>query len=204
MVRFQKRKTKFKRKKKNGSSNASLQRQINSIRQTREYKFIDQQLQVTSGASLTITKLTNLAQGDTETTRTGSKIVITGILFKALLTDTASSNTRLMIVLDKQTNQAIYTEGDLIHDVTANDIIVSPINHNNRHRFKLLLDRVYPIDINKDTVIRRFYKVNIPILYDANVGSIADLTSNSLSFAQANDGGTGGLVLFMRLYFTDS
>ncbi len=81
----------------------------------KERKFIDTQIVNTAmSATGTITQLTNIQQGVTDATRLGNKITVVGVLLSYLQNSDITTNTRVMLVQDKQTNGAIYAAGDLL------------------------------------------------------------------------------------------
>ncbi len=175
----------------------------------KERKFIDTQIVntaiITTG---TITQLSNIAQGLTEFTRVGNKITVTGILLKYLQNANISTNTRVMLVQDKQTNGAIYVNTDLLEDASAQDIILSPRNSDFKRRFRVVYDRTHPFDVNARAthVVSKFFKMNIPLRYDTNVGDITDLQSSSFSLFVCTETAGAAVVntVFVRLFFTDS
>lgn len=117
---------------------------------------------------------------------------------------------RILLVLDKQTNGAIYTPSNLLSDTTINDSIVAPLELNSRQRLKVLRDKVYSIgDTGASNSIRfvKFYiRFNLPLLYQSNNGDITDLRSNSLSIAMFSSEATDGpdVTMYSRLRFVDS
>jgi len=134
----------------------------------------------------TIVQLTNLSQGDTTLTRDGSQIKAVSIQIDYFIkghVDELGTAARLMLVHDKQTNQAAYASSDLLHDVTINDVVVSPRNLDNTQRFSVLYDKTHIMGNNGSNISRgSFYKpLQIKLRYDGNDGTIADLTQSSLS-----------------------
>ncbi len=134
-----------------------------------------------------IVPLTNIAQGDTTITRDGASLKVMSLRCSYSLNANASAqNTlvRVMIVIDRQTNEAIYTGGDLLLDVTSGDNIVSPRNLNNNTRFKVLYDRVHAFtELGVSSNHRLFYKkLNLKLRFDNAAGAITSLTQSSMSF----------------------
>jgi len=160
-----------------------------------------------------IQQCTNVAQGDTIQTRTGNLTRVVSWLVKFTVKNnvTASDDMqlRVLLVLDKQTNGAIFTPANLLNDTTINDSMVSPLQLNSRMRLKILRDKVYNLSPggSNNVEFKKFYlKFNLPLVYEANNGTIADLRSNSLSVAffstEATDGPT--VTFFSRIRFVDS
>jgi len=127
-----------------------------------------------------ITQLSNIAQGDTTITRDGAQCKVIGIYLAYFLQVSATAPrtaVRIMLVLDKQMNQAIYTIGDLLEDVTGSDILITPRNLDNKHRFTVLYDKNHNLSTaNSTVVVRKYIKRNILLRYDASVPDITDLT----------------------------
>ncbi len=170
-------------------------------------------VQTTSAAldqTFDINQLTNIAQGDTTVTRDGAQCKVVAVEFNALIiaNDTnPKTAVRLMLVCDKQTNQAIYNIADLLDDSTAVDNIVSPLNLNNKHRFNVIYDRVHYCSLAKPVIhVKRTFKMNLLIRYDGSTPSIADLTQNSLSFNTVSNEATNTptIAFFHRIRYVDN
>ncbi len=184
---------------------AKLQRSVSS----KERKFIDTQIVNTAmSATLTITQLTNLVQGVTDATRIGNQITVVGCLMRYIMNSNISTQIRVMLVQDRQTNGVIYANSDLLQDATSQDLIVSPYNADFKRRFKIHYDRSHPFDVNGQSThfVSKYFAMNIPIRYDANAGDITDIQSSSLSFCAAAETAGAGVVntFFIRIYYTDT
>ncbi len=158
-----------------------------------------------------ISQTTNLSLGDTTTTRDGSNIKLVNLTFTYRLSIHPTAVTtfvRIMVIHDKQTNQAIYTAPNILHDVTVGDSIVSPRNLDHTHRFTVLYDKVHSLsEAGPMAVYRRFNKkLQLKLRYDADDGTIADLTSSSLSLMFVSDEATNTpLITFShRLRYVDN
>lgn len=189
-----------------------LARKVNRLVKSvnmKERKFIDTQIINTAMASTgTITQLTNLVQGVTDSTRIGNKITVVGCLLTYIIDANITTNIRVMLVQDKQTNGAIYTNADLLHDATAQDIIVSPKNADFKRRFHVYHDKNYSYSVAgvATKFYKKFFKMNVPMRFDANAGDITDLQSSSLSWFVATETAGAAVVntLFCRVYYIDS
>lgn len=177
-----------------------------------EYKCFD--VQVTNGPCTTtpaIVQLTNIPQGDTAITRDGNQIKITRNLLRYSISGNSSAADqliRVMLVLDQQTNQAIYSAADLLQDVSAFDSILSPLNLDNKFRFHVLYDKVHRLTsgANNSVYVNKMFNLQQRIRFDNSTPSIADLTSQSLSFLCVSNQATGSLTvtLFNRIRFVDN
>lgn len=170
-------------------------------------------VQITSVAVTTvptITQLSNIPQGDTTITRDGAQCKILALEFAAQFNLNASgavTMVRLLLVLDKQTNQTIYLHSDLLEDITVADNILSPINLDNKHRFRILLDRTINLSsAYTSRKIKTVIRLNTIIRFDGSTPSIADLTSNSLSLIVMGNETTNTpvMVMFSRLRYVDN
>ncbi len=186
-----------------------LTSRVRKLEAASEKKVLDTTVELGAPADTgLITQLTNVAQGLTDVLRLGNKIMIVGIHLKYQVSSNISSSIRVMIVQDKQTNGAIYTTGELLQDATNNNAVISLLNKDQRRRFRVIYDKFHSFSLNGTAVAfaNKFIKVNIPVRYDANVGDITDLQSNSLSLMSiAGIAGAGVDITFqVRLFFTDS
>lgn len=161
----------------------------------------------------TIVQLTNIPQGDTDITRDGAQVKLMSIDFKAFINMSASataSTVTIMLIVDKQTNQAIYTTTALLHTVTNALSVVSPLNLDNKFRFRVLKRWIF--DINNDgrnkKVLKWHHKFgnNMKIRFDNSTSAIEDLTSKSLSLLFISTEGTNEPTIhfFNRLRFVDN
>ncbi len=158
-----------------------------------------------------IIQLTNIEQGDSTNQRDGAQMKLTGLEFtmQVLLNGSATrSSFRIMIICDKQTNQAIYTAADVLEDVTSTDMIFSPRNLDNLQRFQILADWTVHVGTAEGRIkhFKKFIKLNKIIRYDASTAAIADLTMSSLSLLQVSSEATNGpqITTFSRLRFIDN
>ncbi len=170
-----------------------------------------QQAQAVTDAGL-ITNLSLLSQGDSSTTRDGGSVKFTSLRLSYMIGIHASATlsvVRVMIVHDKQTNQAQFTLADLLFDATIVDNILSPYNINNASRFNVLYDKVHTLNIaGSSGMLQRTIhrKLNMKTRYDANVGDVTDLTQDSLSMIFISDQPTNdpNLSLNYRSRFIDN
>ncbi len=177
-----------------------------------EYKFIDTQ-NTTTGVSTTpvIVQLSNISQGDSTITRDGSQLKVLSIQWSYFMTMHASARIslfRCMLIKDKQTNQLVYTAADVLSDVIANDMIVSPYNRDNRKRFTILYDKVHMLEDNGRQIAQNGQKFSQEqiLRYDGNAGTIADLTQSSYSLllVSTEPSNTVAFTSFIRLNFVDN
>ncbi len=172
--------------------------------------FDSQQTNVAITTVSAILPLTNISQGDTTSTRDGAQVKMVGLEMNYMILrhpDALQTNVRIMVVLDKQTNQAQYISTDLFEDASVNDVIVTARNLDNKHRFQILYDRTHSLhDAQTTLVVKKYIKKDVLLRYDASTPSIADLTQNSISFLQVGTetASTPVITSFLRIRFIDN
>ncbi len=178
-----------------------------------EFKFLDTQLtfeNITTPA--TVIQLTNIPQGDTESSRDGSQVKLTRINVKYAISvsaDGASNFVRVMLVLDTQTNGAIYSVADLLQDNTIDDNLVSALNLANKFRFKVLYNKVHVLSDNASNakIYREIFKnLDLQLRYSDTSNTITDLNTNSLSMVFLSEQTTTGpkMSFFARVRYVDN
>ncbi len=153
-----------------------------------EFKFLDTQLtfeNITTPA--TIIQLINIPQGNSDSSRDGAQVKLTRVNVKYAIARSAidtANFVRVMLVLDTQTNGAIYNLFDLLADNTLDDNLVSMLNLDNKYRFRILYNKVHVLSDKgaNSKIYRELSKeLNTKIRFTASTPSIADLSTNSLS-----------------------
>lgn len=177
-----------------------------------EVKNFDVQQQgVALSTTPVIIQLSNIPQGDTTISRDGAQCKVLALELALQMTRHSSSTittARILLVCDRQTNQAIYLNTDLLEDVTTNDNLVAPYNLDNKFRFTVIMDKVFNLATGSSGVkhFKKVFRMNKIIRFDGNTPSIADLTSSSLSLIQfANESTNTPLItMFSRIRFVDN
>ncbi len=179
-----------------------------------EYKFLDTSetlMQIGSGAN--IFQISNIPQGDTESSRDGSQVKVVRINIRGTVRmndSVPSTNVRVMLICDKQTNSAIYLHGDLLQNTAVDLNIVSPLNLDNKYRFHVLYDKNFlysnngkfnsQFNINKNIQTR--------MRFDGATADIANITSSSYSLVVFSDenapAGQPFLTFTARIRFVDN
>ncbi len=159
----------------------------------------------------TIFQLTNIPQGDTGTSRDGANVKITSIYIKGIMILSSSANStvyRIMLVEDKQTNQAIYSTADLLADTGNVNSLVAPLNLDNQFRFNVLYDQLSVVDdgAKKSLPFKIFKTVNKRLRFDASTPGIGDLRSSSYSLLMISSEPTNtpSMRFFSRFRFVDN
>lgn len=167
-----------------------------------------------SGAEVdpaTVLCLNAMAQGDTDVTREGNKIVVTGVSIRGQVVSAGgqdqadavgSTFTRIFLVQDKQTTGGSAATGTQLN---SEDVFTNPggqalsaadvfRNRNHSTRYKVLSSIVVqmpPIPVgtdgtntvsygNHNVPFEIYWKGKIPVKFQSNNGTIADIVDNSL------------------------
>ncbi len=182
-----------------------------------EYKFFDI---ISTGTVIpngvgTIVQLSNIPQGDTDITRDGAQVKLTTMDFTAnIIVNTSAANTgsliTVMLVEDRQTNEAIYATADLLENVVDGLSPLSALNLDNKYRFKVMKRWIFQLNTasNPRKVIKCHYKFpnNMKLRFDNSTSTIADLTSRSLSLLFISNEATNepSIVFFNRIRYIDN
>ncbi len=177
-----------------------------------EFKFFDATLTSVEVLSTPqLLQLTNILQGDGGSSRDGNQVKIVGNLLKYTCTMDSAATTsqlRVLLVLDKQTNGVIAAAGDVLEDVTVFDGIISPYNLDNKYRFRILYDKVHLFQASGNRTIQggKYIKMNERIRYDGVAGTIADITSSSLFLMILSSTGANGpdITFINRVRYVDN
>ncbi len=158
-----------------------------------------------------IVQLSNIPQGDTGESRDGSNVKITSIYIKGIFVLNPSATTsqyRILLIEDKQTNQAIYATADVLTTVVNKHSIVSPLNLDNQFRFKVLYDKMFDLSITgrQSRTFKIYKKVNRRLRFDGSVPDITDLRSSSYSLLLIGSEATNAPTCLFesRLRFVDN
>ncbi len=178
---------------------------------------------IAAGGTIIANSIVAIAQGLTESTRVGRKVVIRGINWRyrfesfplATTAGQVPNEVRLILYLDQQANGA----GAAVLDILETSNIHSFNNLSNRDRFKILMDRVIVLNPVAGAggftaanewpgvgVIDSFYKkCNIPIEYSGTTGATAEIRSNNIGvLIVASVGATADMTSQFRIRFTDN
>ncbi len=177
-----------------------------------EYKIIDTvRTEDVCAVAGFVRPLVLLSQGDGNANRDGNQIKITNIYFKYWIqasSAASASATRVMLVIDKQPNGALFTLAQLLKNVTVIDAINSPLHEDFRRRFRILYDRRHFTDDSRNQISSGFYSksMQLPIRYSGTAGDITDLSETNLCLVHLSDEATNEPLLnaFVRILFVDN
>lgn len=138
-----------------------------------------------------VTLLNGVATGTDFTNRIGRKVCWKSVLIQGFTQpqDTTVGETlgRIMLVYDTQPNGAL----PAITDVLLNNDPTSPMQLNNRDRFKIIWDKRVVNGVYNTTAtmavgdmtireVRKYKKVNLDTIFDGITAAIADVQSGSI------------------------
>lgn len=180
-----------------------------------ELKFVDAAVSFTAWTTAgAIAILNGVAQGTDYNQRIGRSTLLKSILFRISVGKSANNSTgstcRFLIFYDAQTNGA----APAVTDVLAAASYLSPMNLNNRDRFKILCDtyidtEAYTADpiatgTFKNETKTMFKKFNMECQFSgtgATVGSIA--TGGIFILLISDEANTVGYEFYSRIRYTD-
>jgi hypothetical protein len=122
-----------------------------------------------------------IVTGDTATDRTGRKVLMKSFYLRYTVIPTSNANStqvRILVVYDKQTNGTLATITDVL---TVNDF--NALNNlNNSQRFVTIADHMSEMMpfANASTSGIIFKKLNLEALYSASTGAITDIATGSI------------------------
>lgn len=164
----------------------------------------------TVSSTMTIQNLNLIDQGTTDITRIGRQIKITRLNIRsvfAINTSATMTYIRVIVLIDKQVNQAAFAAADLLYDTSVFDNCVSMINLDNKGRFKILSDRI--LALSPSNAVGKFIynkNMNLPIVYDNTGNGVADLTSKSLYICMVSSEATNtpAVTMHARVRYVDN
>lgn len=172
-----------------------------------EKKFFDySQVNQSPGASAVIYPISQVVQNDGYNQRTGNDITAVSLFVRLnAIKDAIPSATafRVIIVADRECRAATPAASDVLED--ANNYL-SPINHVNGKRFKVILDKVYALTASQNMVIyKRFIKLrDMLIRFQDQFGTTPRENSLFLLLVSDNTPNPPGVDFYTRLRFTDA
>lgn len=107
-----------------------------------------------------VTHLTGITQGDTDQERHGDSIGLKTLQFNGLLTWDADSSPgdrcRIVLIMDKENEAGTPPTSGLVYDQT--DDVYGLRNMLYPKRFRVLMDKVYTLDVSRKTIPIEYYK----------------------------------------------
>lgn len=166
-----------------------------------ETKYVDAYgAQTPSFGSPSIVCCNAIAQGDGGSTRDGDQVKVRSVQGRMLFrNDTANPvMARYMLVLDKQGDSANPTLAEILEgSTTAIQSLVSPLNMDNKMRFKVLLDKEVILQPNnqaglwKEVKFYKQFKDGVRTRYSGTGAAATDISSNPIYLICWNNTSTG-------------
>lgn len=165
-----------------------------------------------------VTLINGVATGTDFTNRIGRKINVKSILVRALARPqdgvTVARFVRMMVVLDTQPNSALAGITDILTTSTA----LSPLNLNNRDRFRVLIDKQQwhgggdttagqAFSDHNSGIFHKYKRCNFDTIFDGTDATIASIQSGALLFVtigSAAAGDSSTLDFYTRVRFVDA
>lgn len=163
---------------------------------------------VASSTTPTFTLLNGIQLGDTAATRTGQsvKCVKIDLNISVIGNQTATSILgRILVVMDKQPNAAIFAIGDLLNATS----VTSMFAIGNQMRFAVLYDESYAMNINGNFCFVERKVINCQSHTEYNTGNsglVADINTNSIYLLHFSDQATNtpSISFYSRYWFVDN
>lgn len=175
-----------------------------------ELHYVDVNATNTATTTPSLPILNALSLGDTATTRTGQSIKMDRCDLRFHIEANATSilnYVRVMVIVDKQANGASITAAQFLVS-TSN--VNTPLTFASQNRIIVLYDETIPLNYNGNSgSVTRLITPNTTqhvTYYDTNVGTVADISSNSLFLVYFSDqlANPPTMTYWSRLWFVDN
>jgi len=168
-----------------------------------EFKSVDVQATLAVDTNFNVQLLNGIARGDEIFERTGREVLMKSISVRGSAYVTSGTGIdqifRFLVVYDRQTNATAITAG----------LVIDPVNScgsrdlENRHRFKILMDRTFTMNASAEPGSRAFFqfyrRLAHPITFNSgDAGTVADITTGSIyliAIGNVAPGATAGSIL---------
>jgi len=181
-----------------------------------ELKFVDGNFVGTATTAGAIQLLNGVTQGTDYNNRIGRKMLMKSIMCRFIVklgtVDSPGQVIRLLIVYDAQTNAAL----PAVTDVLQTADVLSPMNLNNRDRFKILSDKWWSTGAFDQTAgaltagefcpaMEKFYKkINLEVNNSGTANTIGSIATGGVYAIVIGEVATNDFELYSRIRFTDS
>lgn len=184
--------------KKKGGFKKAVKKVVSDMAETKTYLYTFNNVVSDSG---TLLHLTDISQGDTQSTRDGNQIFLKGITVRmhSILADTY--NIMRIIIVRARTGAGDVTSADFPAGVSP-DPFIEEMNYD---KYTVVKDQVITLDAGKVHDVRKFYiKVNKKIQYGSNTSS--DVVTNPYYIWLVSDSDISShpsVALTARMYWKD-
>lgn len=152
-----------------------------------EYKFLDNNFSGLPTYDIPFFQLLNgVATGDNAISRDGSSIKLINLQMKLRIVNSGTNvtQTRIMLVLDRQPNKAQFTLSDLTNVTSSTGDVLALRNLDYNKRFHIFYDKVHLTDGIKQNqqYVEYFKPLEIKPRYEGTGSTIANITTNAIYF----------------------
>ncbi len=172
-----------------------------------EKKFNDTAFVTTVSSTASIFTIADLVQGLTAITRVGDQVRWVNMMYNMTIKMHASAtetNLRLMLILDRQPNNAVAT----VAQVLETSSVTGLREINTGKRFYVYHDKVFSMSSAGETALSEQYyrKINVKTEFNANAGTVADISTNNIFFLLISDEATNvpSVNLQIRMRYIDN
>lgn len=149
------------------------------INSEEHYKDISNNTTFTSAGDIQF--LSGIAQGDTDITRSGNKVLLKDILFRVNInSNSATQNTtvRMILFVDKECDGANPTVAQLLTSASP----LSPLNMDFSKRFVIISDKLMSFSNTgqQERTFKIYKTLNFHALFDGNLVTVADAKENHI------------------------
>jgi hypothetical protein len=185
-------------------------RDINRLRQfiNTEIKSADITATEASSTTPTFDLVNGLIPGNGNGQRTGQSVKCQNVDMRFILTINASATTsfaRIIMVMDKQTNSAVFAIGSLLN--AGN--VYSAYTVGGQNRFIVMYDQTFALNNNGEQTASVCVRLGFQPHTEYNTGTagtVADINTNSIYFVHLSDQATNTIAIsyYIRYWYVDN
>ncbi len=185
-------------------------RDINALRKfiNTEVKCVDTLATENSTTTATLDLLNGMTQGNANGNRSGQSVKCENVDLRFVCTIAAAAVTsfvRVLVVMDKQANGAVFAIGSLLNATT----VVSHYTVGSQNRFVVFFDETFAMDANGQQCLTKVVRLNDNSHTEygtGNAGTIADINSNSLYLVHLSDqvANPVSIQYYIRYWYVDN
>lgn len=169
------------------------------------YKFDFAQTDTPANTGL-ITHITGMAQGDTDSSRSGNSIYVRGLLLRYTSTINASATNTFVRVMVVRDNQQVGDNVPTVANVLDSLTVISPLNNETVGRFSVIYDKVHTLQVANNTAgyVKQYFKMNSHVRY--NGAGASDIQKNGLYVLTLSSEATNtpSVAWQTRLFYRDN
>lgn len=152
-----------------------------------------------------------IVQGDTDLTRDGNIIHAKKLTVRVFASDTAPFVVRTILFIDRQSNGTTPVPTDVLNSANfLSDYRADTVVGHGGARFTILWDKYWVGNNNiaattyVTPVVRKVFKMNMPITYIGNAGTAGDISKNNIWFVSIASTATATWQYSASLVYTDN